>query len=82
MKKINTLTILLFASIIIYSCKGEKTERIITTKTYQTFMRNPMPNGICRFFYKEYTGISEHQEFCDSCYKYNVGDTIVGTKKH
>ena len=69
-------------AVVLSSCdRGIKHEKIIVTKNYSTFMDNPMPNGICRFWYREYdTG--EAQEFQDSCYKYNVGDTLVGRSKN
>lgn len=69
--------ILLLAAVVSGCNRGKKTGKIIIAKSYLTFTNNPLPSGICRFFYKEYE-FNEAQEFQDSCYKYNVGDTIIG----
>ena len=69
--------ILLLAAVVSSCNKGEKQPMIIIAKSYLTFRNNAMPNGICRFFYKDYE-YGEAQEFNDSCQFYNVGDTVIG----
>ncbi len=70
----------LLMAVIFCNCKGKKCEKIIISKSYKTFFSNPMQNEICRFFYQKYEN-GDWIEFNDSCYKYNVGDTIMGSKK-
>ena len=72
------LAAILLLAAVVSSCNiGKKQPMIIISKSYLTFTNNPMPNGICRFYYKDYE-FGEAQEFNDSCYKYSVGDTITG----
>lgn len=80
-KKIGFVANIVLA-VVLSSCdKGIKHEKIIVSKTYTTFMDKPMPSGICRFWYREYDS-GEAQEFQDGCYKYNIGDTLVGRSKN
>lgn len=70
------LAMLLLAAGLLGGCgRGKKIPKKITTKSYLTFFNQPMPTGICRFFYKEYEN-DDTQEFQDSCHKYSVGDTL------
>jgi len=79
MNKLTLFTILL--TVVLLSCnKGKRTPRIVIAKSCLNFASNPMPNGICRFFYTTYE-FGEAQEFNDSCFKYNIGDTIIGKSK-
>ena len=67
--------ILILITVVLFSCKGQRHQKVVVDKSYRTFMGNKMPNCICRYYYKEYENIKA-QEFEDSCYKYNIGDTI------
>jgi len=72
----------LLLAVFFYSCKGEELKhKVILSKSNESFFNNPLPDGLCRFFYKTYEN-SEWIEFKDKCEKYNVGDTIVGSSKN
>lgn len=71
----------LLVAVIFCGCSGERGEKVIVTKSYTTYMGSPMPKGLCRYWYRERSGFAGTQEFTDSCGKYNIGDTIVGSKK-
>lgn len=73
--------VMLVAVFLCGCSRGERGAKVIVTKSYGTFMGNPMPKGLCRYYYREWSGMAEAQEFTDSCGRYNIGDTIVGSKK-
>lgn len=42
----------------------------VVTNKYNTSLGDPLPKGLCKFYYGD-------QEFIDSCHYYYVGDTIT-----
>ena len=48
-------------------------EKIINAKYSTDWWGNPLPTGLCKFYYVYRNGT---QEFTDSCHFYKVGDTI------
>ena len=72
----------LVLAVVITSCQPKDLDyKIIRSKYDVTYMNDPMPKGLCRFFYV----VDERGsivEFRDNCDKYNVGDTIVGVKRN
>lgn len=48
-------------------------QKIINAKYSTDWWENPMPVGLCRFYYDSKTG---KHEFTDSCHFYQVGDDI------
>lgn len=80
--KVLLSTSALLMVVIFCACnKGKKHIPVITGKIYFTYSGNPMPKGLCRYWYNEYDDYRMETEFNDSCYKYNIGDTIIGRKK-
>lgn len=74
----------IFMLSVVFLCgcgKGDHQEPVIIAKSYTTFWGSAMPQGICRYWVKEWENV-DAQEFQDSCGMYNVGDTLRGGKKH
>nr|WP_299034938.1 hypothetical protein [uncultured Tenacibaculum sp.] len=72
----------LLAVVFLMSCDNkEYKHKVIRSKSHLTFTGKPMPDGICRYFYKP-SKWADNIEFTDKCEKYNVGDTIVGTVRN
>jgi len=71
----NKLLILL-AILSLTSC-AEYEYKIIYSKSHVTYVGDPLPEGICRFFYKinRERGAITFTEKCDTYY---IGDTIHG----
>ena len=66
----------MLVAVLFAGCKqGKEIQKVIKVKYYTSFNGDLMPNGICRFFYKEreFSDYTETQEKCDC---YHVGDTI------
>jgi len=70
----------IIAIVILSGCRGHREPMVIKGKSFIDYFSHPMPKGLCRYAYTEWSGIDEIQEFTDSCSKYNIGDTIVGRK--
>lgn len=73
----------LFAALIflLASCHVcKESPPVIVWKSYSTYMNNKLPDCICRYGYTVNRGFSV-QEFDDSCWKYNVRDTIKSSIK-
>ena len=68
---------LILLAVVFVGCNSEPTERnevkIISNKRYTTFWSNPMPKGICRYFYEKDNTLIE---FHDKCEAYSIGDTL------
>lgn len=77
---ISVLSVVFFAGC--YQPERERCEPVIVWKRPDTYYGNTLPDGICRYGYLFYKTSIEVVQFMDSCNKYNVGDTIVGQKKH
>ena len=68
--------------VLLSSCTNNELEhKVIRSKSHLTFTGQELPNGICRFSYKN-SRFSDYIEFSDKCEKYNVGDTIVGVRRN
>lgn len=69
---------IVFVFIFLSACSGHEIKPVIVWKSHHDFFSKPIiPDCICRFGYKSMSNGSA-TEFEDSCYKYNIGDTIVG----
>lgn len=80
-KKILLASNAVLIAVIFCACQNKiKHKPVIIRKSYFTEMGNPLMKGICRYGYTE-TNDMEEITFTDSCYKYNIGDTIIGAKK-
>jgi len=68
---------LLLVAVLLVGCKeGKEIPKVIKIKYYTSFSGDLIPNGICRFFYKEREYSSEYTETQEKCDCYQVGDTI------
>ena len=56
--------------------RGKEIPKVVKIKYYTSFNGDLMPNGICRYFYKEREGDLDYIETQEKCDCYNVGDTI------
>lgn len=76
MKYLTLLFILFFVG-----CDSTNEPLIITSKYYTLNDGTPLPNNICHYFYKK-GSYGSRIAFQDSCWKYNIGDTIkIGMSK-
>jgi len=74
--------LLLCTVIFCGACNSRTHKPAIVSKCYETITNNPMPKELCRYFYRTSTSsFASCTEFTDSCGKYNIGDTIVGSSK-
>jgi hypothetical protein len=69
---------LIAISLILLGC-SDKHSPVIKQKVYTTFSGSEMPKGICSY---QYDNGNNWIEFHDSCSKYNIGDTLIGSRKH
>ena len=81
MKKLNTnvshFLYALLATVLLCGChQGKEIEKVVKIKYYTDFSGDLMPNGICRFFYKDRENSLDYIETQEKCDCYNVGDTI------
>jgi len=67
-------------ALILMGCNPPNQNAVIISKSYLTGSDKPMPDGICRYVYRSNQWTNDI-EFQDSCWKYNIGDTIIGRAK-
>ena len=68
--------VLLVAVLFVGCQRGKEIPKVVKMKYYTSFSGDLMPNGICRYFYKEREGDLNYIETQEKCDCYNVGDTI------